>query len=58
MHMPLYETNSQHYAKLILPSFFCQLTDEEVLYVHFVQDNTMLHTTKNSMDALDGVFST
>lgn len=55
--MLLHDTNSEHYAKLILPSFFHQLTDE-VLYVHFLQDNTRLHTTNNSMDALDGVFST
>jgi hypothetical protein len=46
-----HETNSEHYAELILSSFLSQLTGE-ILYVHFMQDNIMAHT----MDASDEVF--
>jgi hypothetical protein len=31
--------NSERYVRLILSLFFSQLTDEEKLYGHFVQDN-------------------
>jgi hypothetical protein len=29
--------NSEYYVRLILSPFFCQLTDEETLYQHFVK---------------------
>jgi RNAse (barnase) inhibitor barstar len=42
--------------RLILSPFFDQMTDEEKLYRHFMQSNSMAHTANNSVDALDGFF--
>jgi hypothetical protein len=39
----------QHYVRLILLPFFDQLTDEEKLYVHVMQDNAVIHTANSSV---------
>jgi hypothetical protein len=46
--------NSEHYV--ILSPFFDQLTDEEKLCGHFMQDNATAYTVSNPMHALDEVF--
>jgi hypothetical protein len=54
-HKPVFshETmNSKHYVRLILSPSFDRLTDEEKLFWHFMQDNAMVGTANNPMEAL------
>jgi hypothetical protein len=50
------ETNSDTYVRLILTQFFAELTEEEQSYMRFQQDSATVHTTDNSLTALEGVF--
>jgi hypothetical protein len=43
-------------VRLILSTFFYELTDDEKSYEHFMEANTTAHTAKNAIDALDEVF--
>jgi hypothetical protein len=45
-------SSSKHFVTLILSPFFDQLTDENKLYRHFMQDNAMAHTANSSVVAL------
>jgi hypothetical protein len=47
--------NSERYMRLILAPVFDHLTDEERSYGPRMKNNVTAHTTKNSVDALDGV---
>jgi hypothetical protein len=44
--------NSKCNVRMILFSFFSQVTDEEKLYGHFVQDNVTAHNEYNSMHCI------
>jgi hypothetical protein len=48
--------NSERDVRLILSSFFEQMTDKEKSHGHFMQDNATPHTANNSMDESDEVF--
>jgi hypothetical protein len=46
--------NSEHYVRLILSPFFDQLTNEENLNRHVMQDNAMAHSVHNALDRMFG----